>query len=121
MLRLVCGDGDFRLLARYATEEMVLYRADREPPCVGREAVLAYERATAAGNRIMDVQQVIANDHFGAVLGNVLARRGEQRLTMPFCGLWRFVDGRIVEHWENAHDLAALRRFLAVPDTVTGD
>ena len=33
-------------------------------------------------------------------------------MAMPFCGLWRFRNGQITEHWENAYDAAEFGRFL---------
>ncbi|MFC0435523.1 nuclear transport factor 2 family protein [Kutzneria buriramensis] len=60
---------------------------------------------------VMDVQHITANDHFGAVLGTLRARFGDQEFTEAFCGLWRFRDGRIVEHWENIYDP---RRLAAI-------
>ncbi|KAI0480759.1 hypothetical protein GGR56DRAFT_671844 [Xylariaceae sp. FL0804] len=86
--------------------------------------------AATGGTLRMDVESVSANAHFGAVLGVLRARRrrpgdgggdevgdgaGPQDATgdgdgdaglrpdlaLPFCGVWRFVDGRAVEHWEN--------------------
>jgi ketosteroid isomerase-like protein len=60
---------------------------------------------------VMDVQHIVANDHFGAVLGVIRAHPNGQVMEMPFCGLWRFRSGRIVEHWENAYDAVTLGRF----------
>ncbi|EGH15683.1 hypothetical protein PSYMP_29424, partial [Pseudomonas amygdali pv. morsprunorum str. M302280] len=34
------------------------------------------------------------------------------KIIMPFCGLWRFRDGKIVEHWENVYDVRALGNFM---------
>ncbi|MNI90286.1 hypothetical protein D3C73_1477910 [compost metagenome] len=60
----------------------------------------------------MDVQSIIANDHFGAVMGALrLLIRGKEH-EMPFCGLWRFRNGRIIEHWENAYDAAVLNSMF---------
>jgi predicted SnoaL-like aldol condensation-catalyzing enzyme len=103
----------------YISDDVVLHRASRtldDPhPCVGKDAVMAHERALldlADGTLVMEVEHIVANDHFGAVLG-VLRIRRPQESAMPFCGLWRFVDGRIVEHWENAYDPAVLMNALA--------
>jgi len=59
----------------------------------------------------MDVQHITANDYFGAVLGVLRAHLDGDNLAMPFCGLWRFRDGLIVEHWENGYDVSAMTRF----------
>lgn len=112
---------DLSRIAEYADDDVVLHTADRgvsgRPPQVaGKAAVLAKEleliRQTGS-TLVMDVQEIIANDHFGAVLGILRARLNGSEIGMPFCGLWRFRNGRIVEHWENAYDAAALGRFLA--------
>jgi predicted SnoaL-like aldol condensation-catalyzing enzyme len=60
----------------------------------------------------MDVEHIAANDQFGAVFGVLRAQRGGATLAMPFCGLWRFRDGLITEHWENAYDVVAIKTFL---------
>jgi ketosteroid isomerase-like protein len=82
---------------------------------VGRKAVLDKELdlIRLTGKTLhMDVQQIIANDYFGAVMGILRSRRNGSAMGMPFCGLWRFRHGRIVEHWENAYDAAELGQFL---------
>ncbi|MGK9233658.1 ester cyclase [Inquilinus limosus] len=112
---------DLSRIAEFADDDIVLHTADRgvsgrPPQVVGKEAVLAHELGLIhlTGNTIvMDVQDITANDHFGAVLGILRARLNGSDIGMPFCGLWRFRNGRIVEHWENAYDAAALGRFLA--------
>lgn len=111
---------DFGLLAEYAAEDMVLHQADRAvgtPPLAGRAAALRHEKAlwdATDGTLDMDVAHVVADDSFGAVLG-VLRATSPQTIAMPFCGLWRFRDGRIVEHWENAYAPHDLGRQLAGP------
>lgn len=79
------------------------------------KAVLAKELdlIRLTGNTLfMDVQDIIANDQFGAVLGILRVHLSSKEIAMPFCGLWRFRNGRIVEHWENAYDAPALGHFL---------
>ena len=61
---------------------------------------------------VMQVQQIVANDSFGAVLGALQVDKQGKRLEMPFCGLWRFRSGRIIEHWGNAYDISAFGQFL---------
>lgn len=109
---------DLPALADYADDDVVLHRADRtaEDPglCRGVQAVVAHERALLRATEdtlVMDVEHITANDHFGAVLG-VLRTSRPREIAMPFCGLWRFADGRIVEHWENAYDVAELRALF---------
>jgi len=110
--------GDLARLKDYVSDDVVLHRAGRTlddlGPCVGKDAVMAHEHALldlAEGTLVMDVQHIVANDHFGAVLGVLRIRRPQENAT-PFCGLWRFADGRIVEHWENAYAPAALMNAL---------
>ena len=66
------------------------------------------------GTLVMDVQHITTNDHFGAVLGTLRAVFGDQEFTEAFCGLWRFQDGRIVEHWENIYDPRRLAAIASV-------
>lgn len=118
MLRHVYAD--LRTIDRYCDDDVVLHTADRgasggPAQVVGKHAVLDKEleliRLTG-DTLIMDVQSVAANDYFGAVMGILRAERDGEQVGMPFCGLWRFRDGRIVEHWENAYDAGVLGQFL---------
>lgn len=54
-----------------------------------------------------------ANDYLGAVSGYLRASLDGQSIAMPFCGLWRFRDGRIIEHWENAYSPTKFAEFLS--------
>jgi len=119
MLRTIYAD--LPKLADYATDEIVLHRANRsaEDPrvCRGIQAVLAHEQALIrlTGNTlVMDVTHSAANEYFGAVLG-ILRATYPQEIAMPFCGLWRFEGGRIVEHWENAYHAAELQHLFTTP------
>jgi ketosteroid isomerase-like protein len=109
---------DLSRLVDYASDDVILHAAERKSSdgrYVGKNAVAAKEQELLrlTGNTlVMDVEQIIANDHFGAVLGVLRARRNGDPLAVPFCGLWRFHDGVIVEHWENAYDVAALTRLV---------
>jgi len=111
---------DLTRIAEYVDDDVVLHTADRDIPgratrVVGKEAVLAKElnliRLTD-NTLTMDVRDIIANDYFGAVLGILRARLNGRENATPFCGLWRFRNGRIIEHWENAYDAAALDHFF---------
>jgi hypothetical protein len=111
---------DLSRIADYCDDDVVLHTADRgasggPTEIVGRKAVLDKELdlIRLTGKTLhMDVQQIIANDYFGAVTGILRSRRNGSAIGMPFCGLWRFRHGRIVEHWENAYDAAELGQFL---------
>ncbi|MFE3179226.1 nuclear transport factor 2 family protein [Amycolatopsis sp. NPDC059090] len=105
---------DFERLADTATDDIILHTADRAlvPDGIrrGLATVLAHERGlleATAGTLVMDVRQVIADDHFGAVMG-ILRATKPARIAMPFCGLWRFAEGKLAEHWENAYAASEL-------------
>lgn len=112
---------DLTIIATHATDDVVLHPAIRavDPAVsdvIGREAVLAWERAlisAAKGTLQMDVEHIIANDKFGTVLGTLRARFGEVDFSQAFCGLWRFRDGQITEHWENIYDPQRLMTLMA--------
>jgi hypothetical protein len=112
---------DLPKIADFAADDIILHRADRTAAdpgiCRGVEAVQAHEQALLEltdHTLVMDVEHITANDYFGAVLGMLRAQR-PHRIAMPFCGLWRFADGRITEHWENAHHTAELHQLFAPP------
>ncbi|WP_437930062.1 nuclear transport factor 2 family protein [Sorangium sp. So ce291] len=114
--------GDLTRIGEFAAEDMVLYTASRDlrgdraaGRVVGKEAAVAHERELIRltdGTLVMAVDHIVANDHFGAVLGVLRARLRGATLAMPFCGLWRFREGLITHHWENAHDASATEAFL---------
>ncbi|MFC0430396.1 nuclear transport factor 2 family protein [Kutzneria buriramensis] len=110
---------DLARIGEYTSADVVLHAAERGPAdirYVGRRAVVDKEKELirlTGDTLVMDVDQIVADDHFGAVLGVLRAHRDGDTVAVPFCGLWRFRDGLIVEHWENAYELAGLTRFLA--------
>lgn len=105
--------GDVTRLAEFAREDVILHAAQRglpgvQSPVIGRDAVTDHERALVAmtnGTLRMEVQSITANDFFGTVLGVIRGEAEQGPINMPFCGLWRFEDGVILEHWENAYDV----------------
>jgi ketosteroid isomerase-like protein len=113
---------DLTRLGEFAADDMVLHSAEREMctdgtrgRILGKKAAVAKERdliRMTGGTLVMDVEHIAANDHFGTVVGVLRAHRGAATLAVPFCGVWRFRDGLIVEHWENAYDLSAFATFL---------
>jgi aryl-alcohol dehydrogenase-like predicted oxidoreductase/ketosteroid isomerase-like protein len=114
---------DLTRLRDFAAEDVVLHAAERETPggvkrVVGRDAVDAKERALIAmtgGTLVMEVDHIVANDHFGAVMGVMRGKADGKTIAMPYCGLWRFRDGVILEHWENAYDVTRFFEPLAGP------
>lgn len=119
MLRAVYAD--LSSIGQYLTHDVVLHTAEREVPgavrqVIGQGPVVTHEQALIAATGatlVMRVEQIIANDYFGAVTGSLCAERDGAKIALPFCGLWRFDNGRIAEHWENAYDVAEFGRFLS--------
>jgi hypothetical protein len=114
---------DLTRLGEFAATDMVLHPAERwgDGPVAGTERIVGKEAAVAKerdlirrtdGTLKMDVEHIAANDYFGAVFGVLRAHRGDAALAVPFCGLWRFRDGLIAEHWENAYDVSLIGNFL---------
>jgi hypothetical protein len=108
---------DLTSISDHSDDEVVLHPANRKlPDVIGKENVRTHETdliQLTARSLLMDVESIIANDFFGAVLGKLRAEKTRGSIAMPFCGLWRFREGRIVEHWENAYDASEFGRFLA--------
>ncbi|RMS19993.1 hypothetical protein ALP69_04837 [Pseudomonas syringae pv. aceris] len=111
---------DMERITEFADADIVLHKADQGAGgglsiAIGREAVLSHQinliRRTHQ-TLYMDVHDIVANDHFGSVLGEMRASCGGRKIIMPFCGLWRFRDGRIIEYWENVYDVRALGNFM---------
>ena len=102
---------DLETIGDHCASDIVLHPAARtEAPVHGTVNVAAWERdfvAAFQGTLHMDVDNIIANDHFGAVTGTIRGTLKDTEVAMPFCGLWRFRNGRLVEHWENAYDPSA--------------
>lgn len=115
---------DLARIGEFTDDDVVLHPADREETgrlVVGKDAVTDWEVGLiglTGGTLLMDVDDITANDYFGAVTGVLRAQPGGRDVSMPFCGLWRFRDGLIVEHWENAYAPAALAGLLTdLPDS----
>lgn len=121
LLRYVYAD--LTRLSQIASPDIILHTADRslyspaKEPIRGVEAAQTYEEqlvAATGGTIVMEVQSFSANEHFGTVLGTLQAAGSTGRtVSMAFCGVWRFVDGKAVEHWENAFDPVKFRDWFA--------
>lgn len=46
----------------------------------------------------------LANDGFGVVFSRANASRGSKKLDQYVCGVWRFDQGKLAEHWELVSD-----------------
>lgn len=114
---------DLTRMQEVASADVIIHPANRSlapsiEPVRGIEAVQAHEEgliAATMGTLEMEVDSITANSHFDAVLGTLHAGRGQHQgeaIAMPFCGVFRFVDGQAVEHWENAADSARLGDWL---------
>lgn len=114
---------DLTRISEIVSEDIILHPADRDlssPPKASVEgvaAVQAHEEALLAstgGTLVMDVESITANDHFGTALGVLRAKKeGKEDLAIPFCGVWRFKNGKAVEHWENAADVKGFAEWVS--------
>ncbi|MDF2642241.1 MAG: hypothetical protein K0R45_1513 [Pseudomonas sp.] len=110
---------DLTRIDEFADPAIVLHKADRGAGglsmAIGKRAVRNHELELverAHQTLQMEVQEIVANDHFGTVLGTLYASCEGRTIGMPFCGLWRFQDGKVVEHWEHTYDARVLSGFL---------
>ncbi|MBI6680853.1 nuclear transport factor 2 family protein [Pseudomonas viridiflava] len=111
---------DLARIAEFADHDIVLHKADRGARgglsmVIGRRSVQNHELDLIEHTRqtlYMDVHEIAADDHFGSVMGYMRATCERKKIAMPFCGLWRFRDGKIVEHWENVYDIRAFGSFM---------
>jgi len=117
MLRAIYAD--FSLLAQYASDDVVLHASGTRDimtgDYIGKAAVLAKEMelfVRSGGTLAIIADHIVANDHFGAVLGRFTANRNGKPFEGEVCGLWRFKDGVIIEHWENCADWPAAERYF---------
>jgi len=105
---------DLTQIRRYAADDIAYHLAGRDSPgspatLRGVDAAEANERAflhATAGSLTPLIEHVTANDYFGTVTGTFHAVVDDRPWTMPFCGVWRFRDGKITDHWQNAYDPA---------------
>lgn len=118
---------NLRCIGEYVDDDVVLHSAEREitgmkADYVGRQEVVEKEQELirlSGDTLVMDVQSIQANDHFGTVIGTLRAYLRGRDMAEPFCGVWQFRDGRVIEHWENAYDARAVGRFLMGEDIAT--
>jgi hypothetical protein len=115
---------DLSRIGEHIDDDVVLHAAERDIPgmkqrYVGRDEVIAKELSLirlTENTLIMDVENIQATEYFGAVTGLLRAHLHGRDVAMPFCGLWRFREGRVIEHWENAYDASAFGRFVTGED-----
>ncbi|KAI1130455.1 hypothetical protein F5Y10DRAFT_235697 [Nemania abortiva] len=111
---------DLTRLSQVASPDIILHPFDDpSAPLHGIAAAQAHEEALIAasgGTLVMDVETIEADSQFGVVLGMMRGRTLDlEDIAVSFLGLWRFVDGKPVEHWEHTaeHNEEAINRFKA--------
>lgn len=81
----------------------------------GRDAVLEYFRNVqdaTGGTLSLEVDEVLADDRFGAVALKAVGQRGDRHLDVTLAEAFRFDDqGLWVEFWAIADDQAAVDEF----------
>ncbi|KAI1740090.1 hypothetical protein F4680DRAFT_419647 [Xylaria scruposa] len=97
---------DITRLSQVSSPYMSLRVADRNSTVLRgiKEAQARMEalKEATGGTLFMDIERVSANRKFGVAFGIMRARSpGLQDLAIRFCGVWRFVDGIVVEHSES--------------------
>ena len=55
----------------------------------------------------------LADDEWGLVPVRLSAERNGKKLDMMAFGVWRFKDGKFLDHWENPVDMKAFDEFWA--------
>jgi ketosteroid isomerase-like protein len=117
--KLAAVYADFGLLAEHASDDIVLHAAGSRGILTGdyfgMDAVLAKEMELfrrSGETLVMTPQHIVADDHFGVVMGQITANRNGRPFEGHFCGLWRFEQGRIVEHWEHCADWPAAEQYF---------
>jgi predicted SnoaL-like aldol condensation-catalyzing enzyme len=83
----------------------------------------AKRRASLADANVepLEIDQILADDHYGIIHGTFRTSRGEWEWTRVGMGAWRFSDGVAVEHWELSNGPAWDEFFLAGdPTSFTG-
>lgn len=126
---------DLTRMSQVVSADIVLHRSDRDLLSSGESTVRGVDAvrthiehlvAATYGTLRMEVESISANMHFGVVLGTLHAAADStghddvdaQHNTMldvlevPFCGVWRFVNGVAVEHWENVADPVRLSQWV---------
>ena len=72
-------------------------------------------RILKLSNNTMSVETItpfsLANKDFGVQFSRATANRGNQRIDQFVCGIWRFKNGKIAEHWELVSDVNAWDDF----------
>jgi ketosteroid isomerase-like protein len=81
----------------------------------GRDAVLDYFRQVQqlTGDSLeLEVDEIVANDHFAAVFLHAKGKRQERELEVKMAEAIRFDDdGRWAEYWAMANDQTAVNEF----------
>ena len=112
---------DFADMREYLAEDIVWHVAGNHRfsgDYRGRKAVLEYfkqAQEVTGGTLSLEVDEVLADDHFGAVALKAVGQRGDRRLSVTLAEAFRFDDqGRWAEFWAVADDQAAVDDFWGV-------
>ncbi|WP_327358439.1 nuclear transport factor 2 family protein [Streptomyces sp. NBC_01304] len=103
-LTLAAVYADLTGIEPFLDPDVVLHRVDGHT-LTGIKAVVTHEKALmrlSKNTMRITVDHLTAGKHFGTMTGTLTADLPD-RINVPVCGLWRFRDGLIVEHWENAY------------------
>jgi len=110
--------GDREALARVCTDDLLWHASGRGPRSGdyrGLEAIFEYLAAIGETVDRFDSQlnQILVNDDFAAVLFHVTGQRQGKSLDTDFILVFRFEAGRIAETWAVPRDQYAVDEFWA--------
>ena len=60
----------------------------------------------SGGTMKLDAHTFLADETWGMVISHVTAERDGKKLDAQGFGVWRFQDGKLIDHWENTSDQA---------------
>lgn len=72
----------------------------------GLIAHLSYMQELSGNTMRLEPQSFLADEKWGMVVSRITAERNGRQLDMPGFGLWRFQDGKLIDHWESVSNQA---------------
>lgn len=89
--------GDHEEFLKFCTEDTVwTFIGDRK--LIGKEAVRKYMAASYINPPKFDMKNLIAENDFVTVVGNITLPNEEGKMTdYAYCDVWRFRDGKMAE------------------------